>query len=820
MGELESDPPSSFTTQQQQQHLTERSLHPPTHTLSPHSKTTEETKKFLLDKDAADVIQIDGMRVVVDRDPETQTLSCPKCRHSGFPDTDELTAHLSSNCSTSRKSSGSPSPSLSPASQDNQLMYWLLHPVIGYVAFEILRSLLVEGMFAWSPVDRQPWLDTSLLVLLMECAKLLIAFCVVLATTRNFSLQYLACFVVQAFLYFINNFLYFQTVQWTSAATISILLHLRLPITGVLHHFTMRKQTAIGWGAMFAAYLGVVVSQLNDDLSFGSFWPILMCLIIAVNSSIASIVNEKMLKTLDMPFWDQQLRLYALGALSSAVFVFARKDALVHPEAYTPGILGATIGAIVTGAAAGIVTGLVVYKLDSVIKLISQAVITVLVTIAVFFVFGTFRGSVIYFSIGAAILVAATYVYARAAASAPKTDAAYAPLDPKATPATTTTTTGGLSSWTWKGAALALLLFVFGLQQVLILGTIDPKSGDTFVAPEYDPNVHRCSVDPREYLDKFKGEDSYTVVRDIDQECALATPEALGNCTVPKVLHLVMFGGHFKMHHYLAMRSMNDRIKPEKFFIHGSDFPVGQELFDKAMKDFNPILIQSRNMSAIYHNKIGLVEHKSDVLRLESVIRFGGMYFDLDVFLLKDLDAFLNNEATMGAQAGAGINNGMIIGKRCARFLVNWYRQYHTFDDAKWDDHSVRLPGRLYESDHRGLILESKALHNDWPCDFCFTENHDPEIWKPIRAVHSFFRSYDKEHTFEEFKTINNNYGRLVRNLLYDGPPLDEPMPNNTNPVHPENATHSETHTAENTPPPPSKRRRSVDLTFLDAIAA
>ena len=286
----------------------------------------------------------------------------------------------------------------------------------------------------------------------------------------------------------------------------------------------------------------------------------------------------------------------------------------------------------------------------------------------------------------------------------------------------------------------------------------------------YQENDHSCFVDPRKLSHQLSGEDSYTVVRNIHNECENATEVVLGKCMVPKVIHTVIFGNHFKFHHYVSIKSIHLKIKPDYMFVHGNDFPVNNTLFDRAIEEFGLILVESREMSKIYHNTVTHPAHKSDVIRLESVTRFGGMYFDLDVFVLKDMDPFLENELTMGMEGEFKINNGIIIAKRCSRFLLNWYRQYHTYDDNQWTAHSVELPMKLFKANnHTGLSLQNRTL---WQHFRFFSIEYDEKDWRDVRAVHTFYRGYNKDHNFEDVKTLNNMFGRLARHILYDGPLL------------------------------------------------
>ncbi|KAJ3409231.1 hypothetical protein HDV05_004547, partial [Chytridiales sp. JEL 0842] len=132
---------------------------------------------------------------------------------------------------------------------------WLI--VVSYIALEVCRGFFAEAIFAAAPARASPFIHPSLLVLLIEVVKCIV--CLVLASQR-FSTTYAHLFGAQALLYFINNCVYYATVQMSSAANVSVLLHLRLPITGILHHLTiLPQQSKLSWLALAGIYFGVVL---------------------------------------------------------------------------------------------------------------------------------------------------------------------------------------------------------------------------------------------------------------------------------------------------------------------------------------------------------------------------------------------------------------------------------------------------------------------------------------------------------------------------------------------------------------------------------
>jgi hypothetical protein len=96
--------------------------------------------------------------------------------------------------------------------------------------------------------------------------------------------------------------------------------------------------------------------------------------------------------------------------------------------------------------------------------------------------------------------------------------------------------------------------------------------------------------------------------------------------------------------------------------------------------------------SRIYGQPVVRPEHKTDIIRLEVLIRLGGIYLDLDVVALQSWDPLLKYLCTMGAESPNLLSNGIILAARNATFLRLLHGQYRTFDDTSWNGHSVQLP--------------------------------------------------------------------------------------------------------------------------------
>ncbi|KAJ3015458.1 UNVERIFIED_CONTAM: hypothetical protein HDU68_012714 [Siphonaria sp. JEL0065] len=303
--------------------------------------------------------------------------------------------------------------------------------VIGFIVLELSRAVLTEGMY--SATNRKPLFNSQLTILLVELVRVGVSYNLVLRSKRSPSLNNIRPIAVQSLLWCFNNCIYFAALEHASVATLSILMQLRLPITGILHHVLVKKQeNPLVWIALLIIYAGVVLTQWSNSFSIHDMWTVFHCLILSSLSSIASIVSEKTMKTVSMPFWDQQFRVCVLGTISSAVFLAFSKGVYVNTESLNPISAAFTIGSILAAAGAGLFTGIVVKQLDSVVKLIAQAMAALATTILIYLAFGIFKAILSCFLIGSLLLVIGTVLYGLETSSNPaheKFRALYRPND-------------------------------------------------------------------------------------------------------------------------------------------------------------------------------------------------------------------------------------------------------------------------------------------------------------------------------------------------------------------------------------------------------
>lgn len=101
------------------------------------------------------------------------------------------------------------------------------------------------------------------------------------------------------------------------------------------------------------------------------------------------------------------------------------------------------------------------------------------------------------------------------------------------------------------------------------------------------------------------------------------------------------FGGRpFAFMQYLCMMSALRVLKPEIIYFHHVYEPSGWywEQWKKAVSESGTTrleLVKQRDVTEVFGNPVEHFAHKADVLRLEVLRDYGGVYLDVDVLVIK-----------------------------------------------------------------------------------------------------------------------------------------------------------------------------------------
>jgi glycosyltransferase involved in cell wall biosynthesis len=218
---------------------------------------------------------------------------------------------------------------------------------------------------------------------------------------------------------------------------------------------------------------------------------------------------------------------------------------------------------------------------------------------------------------------------------------------------------------------------------------------------------------------------------------------------IPNIIHFVFGlkeGGDatFSFFNYAAVASALHVQRPEMVLLHYHTEPQG--VFWDLVKPYVQ-LRRIRLFDSIFGNPITHYAHKADVVRLEALLEFGGIYLDIDVITLRPFDPLLlTSGADMvmgqeGENGRIGLCNAVIIASKSSPFLRRWYDLYRTFDQSQWNYHSVVLPGEMAKRYPDEIaVLGSRAFF--WPLwddagqrlmfssnEYDYADNYAVHIW-------------------------------------------------------------------------------------------
>ena len=268
---------------------------------------------------------------------------------------------------------------------------------------------------------------------------------------------------------------------------------------------------------------------------------------------------------------------------------------------------------------------------------------------------------------------------------------------------------------------------------------------------------------------------------------------------IPNVIHFIFglkenFGDiDFSFIHYLAIKSAYECNHPESIKFYYKYEPKGP-WWEKSKPYLT--LIKIEPPKEIFGNPILYYAHQADVLRLEILIKEGGIYLDMDVICLNSFGPLLQYDCVMGMEDIKGLSNAIILAKPNSPFLRKWYEGYRTFRSKGKDEflveHSVELPLKLAKENSHMIHIEDEFSFC-WPPYFYTTgilwdrptgsifdkflfelkKTFSFNFLKSSYCIHLWeslwWDEYLKDISLESVMKSNDNFSKLCRNYLGTG---------------------------------------------------
>lgn len=242
-------------------------------------------------------------------------------------------------------------------------------------------------------------------------------------------------------------------------------------------------------------------------------------------------------------------------------------------------------------------------------------------------------------------------------------------------------------------------------------------------------------------------------------------------------IHLSNGGRQFKLHHFLSIKSASIRSGVDKIYIWVDKEPEG-EWWDKAKRFVELIYIEPP--TEIFGIPIIQQAHKSDVLRLQILIEYGGIYVDTDTIFVKSFKDLLDNKFVLGQQnvyGSEGLCPAVILSEKNSTFGQYWLDGFkNSFKGGPpgsdgWCTHSVQYPLWLSKQIPTEItILDHEKFF--WPL---YHQSHIEMLFEknysfPNAYSHHLWESSGKKYLDNLTENIifnsNTTFTNLVKDLL------------------------------------------------------
>ena len=242
---------------------------------------------------------------------------------------------------------------------------------------------------------------------------------------------------------------------------------------------------------------------------------------------------------------------------------------------------------------------------------------------------------------------------------------------------------------------------------------------------------------------------------------------------VPRVVHVLWLYSNvtkLRFHQVVSLMSVQQHIRPDRILLWHTSRPGGPwwPFLLRVCPSLLALKLPSGPPTSIYGHSVTKPEHQADIIRIQLLLQYGGIYLDLDVIVLKSFDSLLHHDVTMGAETPNLLGSGVILAKRNSTFLRIWLDKYKQFDDSRWNYLSGVVPMELARIRPDLIHIEWFSLNRpNWDeRTWLYTEGKLWD-WSENLAVHLWYREHGVEYDPASIRALNTTMGELFRYVYY-----------------------------------------------------
>ncbi|KAL4225044.1 hypothetical protein ACF0H5_015738 [Mactra antiquata] len=245
-----------------------------------------------------------------------------------------------------------------------------------------------------------------------------------------------------------------------------------------------------------------------------------------------------------------------------------------------------------------------------------------------------------------------------------------------------------------------------------------------------------------------------------------------GSNRVPNVAHYVWYTrGKMSFIGFLSMLSVVRFVRPCVILIHG-ELPYGR--YWDAITYFYPNFVHIKRdiPTHVFGTKIRLTCHSSDIMRIEALIQYGGLYLDMDTVLVRSIESLMDFPFVLSSQNYGVFGSAFIMSEINATFLHLWMNEYRRDYRPDLNIYNAMFATKKVakKKQYKHLIhVEPFTISRpyDMPRYSIYNSTMATYNWSYIYGIHTYIRIFNETVNETTIKTMNSTFGSICRHIFY-----------------------------------------------------
>jgi hypothetical protein len=177
---------------------------------------------------------------------------------------------------------------------------------------------------------------------------------------------------------------------------------------------------------------------------------------------------------------------------------------------------------------------------------------------------------------------------------------------------------------------------------------------------------------------------------------------------------------------------------------------------------------RSVKIDVIFGKKPCHVNHFSDLLRIEALLKYGGIYFDMDMVLGKEIDFLRKYSCTMSRLRLNTIGSSFIMAEKNSSFLQKWLDGYrYHYRNGSYMYNAMKYPNELSNNYSNLIHIEYEILSKPWALHAEKVYFNIPYNWSELLGIHFYSRRHTTPVDKNIIKQLNTTFGAIAQHILY-----------------------------------------------------